>query len=63
MSINLTDKLDEAIAELKKEEAIKQKNFRSAIAKECWATSKKLQAKMFFFLIFLKVLHHPFLAF
>ena len=46
MSINITDKLDEAIAELKKEEAIKQKNFRSAIAKECWATSKKLQAKM-----------------
>ena len=46
MSINLTDKLDEAIAAIKEEEAIKQKNFRSAIAKECWATSKKLQAKM-----------------
>jgi hypothetical protein len=46
MSINLTDKLDEAIAAIKEEEAIKQKNFRSAIAKECWATSPKLQAKM-----------------
>ena len=46
MSINLTDKLDEAIAAIKEEEAIKQKNFRSAIAKGCWATSKKLQAKM-----------------
>ena len=46
MSINLTDKLDEAIAAIKEEEAIKQKNIRSAIAKGCWATSKKLQAKM-----------------
>ena len=46
MSINLTDKLDEAIAAIKEEEAIKQKNFRSAIAKECWATSPKLRAKM-----------------
>ena len=46
MSINLTDKLDEAIAAIKEEEAIKQKNFRSAIAKECWRTSKILNAKM-----------------
>ena len=46
MSINLTDKLDEAIAELEREEAISRKKSRSAIAKECWRTSKLLQAKM-----------------
>ena len=46
MSINLTDKLDEAIAELKREEAISRKKSRSAIAKECWRTSKILNAKM-----------------
>ena len=46
MSINLTDKLDEAIAEWEKIIRDNKKAKNSARAKNCWATSSKLQAKM-----------------
>jgi len=46
MSINLTDKLDEAIVEYEKIIRDKEKTENSIRAKNCWATSPKLQAKM-----------------
>ena len=46
MSINFTDKLDEAIAELDREIKNKEKSKNSARAKKAWATSEKLQEKM-----------------
>ena len=46
MSINLTDKLDEAIVEYEKIIRDKEKAENSIRAKNCWATSPKLQAKM-----------------
>ena len=46
MSINLTDKLDEAIVEIEKIIRDKEKAKNSARAKNCWATSSKLQEKM-----------------
>ena len=46
MSINLTDKLDEAIVEYKKIIRNKEKAENSIRAKNCWAASPKLQAKM-----------------
>ena len=46
MSLDLVEAIDEAIDELQEEEEANRKNIRSAIAKACWANSKKLQAKM-----------------
>ena len=46
MSINLTDKLDEAIVEIEKIIRDREKAESSIRAKNCWATSPKLQAKM-----------------
>ena len=46
MSINFTDKLDEAIAELDREIKNKEKSKNSARATKAWATSEKLQEKM-----------------
>ena len=46
MSINLTDKLDEAIIEIEQIIRDKEKAKNSARAKNCWATSSKLREKM-----------------